>query len=485
MQEVLLILDLDDALAGLIARTLRSQQIYCEPAPSGITLAQARARGARGLIIAARHDQEASLEGFDLSLLGAGIPVLALGGMVSALCRHYGGKILALENENESVTLGLSELPLFEGMSRGERVLHSLNDLDLPEPLTCIATATERCIGFQRAQEQLYAIQYPIERNDPDAVQLLHNFACLVCGVTPDWTEEAIIAQATQALRTAAGEKCVLCAVSGGVDSAVCAKLAHMAVGDRLTCVFVDTGLFRKDEPQAVIDEFRETLGIGVAYVDAKETFLKALQGLRSETEKERTASALLRQVFYKQLDYHPDTQTMVLGTNYNDTLYGAFIPEPLPGAAGDTPLNVVEPVRGLFKDEIRRLAATLALPSSIAERQPFPSSGLALRVFGEVTPERLLILRRADAIFSEAIHAGGHERRLWQYYAALCENPDESEGYAIILCAYQACSSEACASRLPYDLLERVTAAILHQLPAIHRIVYDLTPSAHYALME
>lgn len=485
MQDAVLILDHDTALAGLIAHTLRRQQIYCELLPFGITREEALRHSPRGLMIAARNDQDVSLSGFDLSLLEAGLPVLALGAMVPALCEHFGGSILFEEGENENVTLELAEEPLFEGMSDGERVLHDVSDLILPDSLACLATATERCIGFNRKAAKLYAVQYPIERNDPDAVQLLHNFACLVCGMEPLWTEEYIIEQAVEDLRAAAGDGRVLCTVSGGVDSAVCAKLAHMAVGDRLVCVFVDTGLFRKDEPQTVIENYMETLGIVVAYVDAQDTFLKALHGVRTSAEKERIASVLLKQVFYKQLTYDPGIHTLVLGTNYNDLLYGALPPEILREVEGDAPLRVAEPTRMLFKDEIRRLARALSLPATIVERQPFPASGLALRVYGEVTAERLNTLRVADALFSEEVRAGGHERRLWQYYASLGDNRDGSEGYVVVLRACQACSGDACASRLPYDLLERVVERILHTLPQVTRVVYDLTPSQNYALME
>ncbi len=485
MQDVILILDQDEALAGLIARTMRGQQIYCELAPFTLTLSQARQRGAVGLIVAARHDQDMSLAGFDLSLLTAEFPVLVLGGMVPALCEYYGGAILQRESENDKVTLGLGEQPLFTGMSRGERMLHSLWDLNLSESLTCLATATEHCIGFTKRGTGLYAIQYPIERNDPDAVQLLHNFATLVCDVKPYWSEEYIIGKAVERLRKVAGGGRVLCAVSGGVDSAVAATLAQMAVGDRVICVFVDTGLFRQNEPKRVMDSYKETLGITLAYVDAQESFLKALEGVRTEKDKERVASELLRQVFYKQMGYHPGVHTMVLGTNYNDTLYGSFTQQPPPNDSGETTPIIIEPVCGLFKDEIRRVAKALALPATIVERQPFPASGLALRILGEVTPARLAILRQADAIFTEEILSGGHERRLWQYFTSLSEDSGEHTGYAVVLRASQVFSGEACAARLPFDLLERVTQRILTELSEVRRVVYDMTPSQHYATME
>ena len=367
MQKAVLILDFDVALAGLIARTLRSQQLYCVPVPCGITLAQAQAYAPCGLILAARHGQAVSLSDLDFPLLESGLPVLALGGTVPTLCQHYGGSATNLDSEDESVTLSLNEHPLFEGITGGERVLHDMCDLDLPEGLLCLATATERCIGFSRAAGNLLAVQYPIERNDPDAMQLLHNFTCLVCGLEPLWTEEWIINQAIAALQAAAGEGQLLCAVSGGVDSAVCARLARMAVGDRLTCVFVDTGLFRHHEPQAVLDSYQETLGLHVQRVDAQESFLKALSGLRATQDKQQAAARLLTQVFARELAQLPGAHTLVLGTNLNDALYS----DPPQAASGgvSSAFPVCEPVRGLFKDEVRRLAKALSLPSTLAER--------------------------------------------------------------------------------------------------------------------
>ena len=485
MQDLILVLDHDRSLASLITRTLRSQQVYCELVPFDITLEQVQNRSVRGLILAVSSDVALQLDNFDFRLLDAGLPILALGAMVPALCKRLGGEALHQQSESESVTLGLVDLPIFEGMGVGERVLHDLHDLHLPESLQCLATATERCIGFLREATALYAVQYSIERNDPDAILLLRNFACLVCGLEPLWTEDYIIQQAVEQVRSAAGEGHVLCTVSGGVDSAVCARIARMAVGDRLMCVFVDNGLFRKDEPNAVIETYMETLGLVVAYVDTRDDFLMALKGIKDAGKKEHIISALLDKVLNKQLHFDPSAHTLVLGTNFNDTLYGTNVPNALSSGDGDHLVQVIEPLRHLFKEEVRRVARALALPDSITERQPFPSSGLALRIFGEVTEKRLALLRQADAFFTEEVHATGQERRLWQYYATMSENPDQRTGYAVILRACQACSGEACASRLPYDLLERVMARIMKELPEITRVLYDLTPSQHYAQVE
>ena len=302
MQDAILILDHDPELAGLIARTLRGQSIYCRLVPAHTGLAQALAMGARGLIFAATATAEPPQMAIDPALLAAGLPVLALGAAAIALCEHLGGAAVPLPSENDNITLGLSPIPLLEGMGVGERVLHALWELRLPPALDCIATATERCIGFAQAQQQLYALQYAIERNDPDSIELLGNFARHVCGMQAEWTEDQIIHAAVAALAKAAGDGRILCAVSGGVDSAVCAKLAHQAVGDRLDCVFVDTGLLRDQEPEAVIQTYQEALGLAVHRVDAREPFLKALRGVKAAQDKERIASALLAQVLYKHM---------------------------------------------------------------------------------------------------------------------------------------------------------------------------------------
>jgi len=283
-----------------------------------------------------------------------------------------------------------------------------------------------------------------------------------------------------ESIREAAPEGRVLCAVSGGVDSAVCAKLTSMAVGDRLLCVFVDTGMFRLNEPEDVIRSFNDSMDLVVAHVDAHDSFLRALSGVSDPRDKERIASQLMNQMLLKQLAFDPDIRTVITGTNFNDVFFGG-------ASAGSIPENmrICEPVRSLFKEEVRRLATALNLPASITDRQPFPASGLALRVFGSLTEERLQLLRAADACFTQEIRTEGYDRRLWQYYATLIDSPDVPGSYAVCLRATQSARGGADAARLPFDLLERVSERIRRELPGVTRIVYDLTPSAHYGELE
>ena len=481
MLETIFILDCDPPLSGLIARTLRSQDFYCELMPPEATADTLRERNPKGIIIAAENGGAALCP--HPTLLGAELPVLALGAAAVKLCEQLGGAATELSGAGDSVTLGLSDVPLFSGIAGGERVLKNLRELTLPHGTQPIATATERTIGFA-ADNRLYAVQYTIERNDPDSLQILHNFASNICGMEPVWDANYIIHDAVEEIRAKAGEGRVLCAVSGGLDSAVSAKLAHMAVGDRLTCLFVDTGLFRKDEPAEVARAFQEMPGIELRFTEAQPLFLKALEGVRAESEKERVVSSLLKQVFYEQIRDFPNVKAIVLGTNYNDTLYGLPVPVK-PPLHSEERYVTLEPVRALFKSEVKRLGERLSMPKSLMDRQPFPAAGLASRIIGAVTPQKLQMLRDASAFFAEEIIRGGQEKRLWQYFATLGDNPDGRQGYVMILRACQAGDGEAHAARLPYDLTERVTERILAEIPQVKRVVYDLTPSYHYTFLE
>lgn len=484
MHSTILVFCRDAQQAGLIARTLRFREVNCLPLPFDTPAQEALSHQPSGLIVSTDSFEADALDGLDFSLFSAGTPVLALGSAAAHLCSHFGGSFTADTNQRASVTLSLSDEALFQGIDSGERKLGRLAELTLPEALCPIATATERVIGFKHRALELYAMQHPIERNDPDAAQLLYNFAVSVCAAQADWTDDAIIENVVSRIREAAPEGRVLCAVSGGVDSAVCARLASMAVGDRLMCVFVDTGLFRQDEPARVIRTYMESMGLVVAHVDASDSFLRALSGVSSPRDKERIAGQLMTQVLIKQLNYDPEIHTIVKGTNFNDRLFG-FAADSGEKEAPLGDVTVCEPINDLFKVEIRRLATALDLPAVITARQPFPSSGLALRVMSSVDAEKLQILRTADAIFTEEIVSGGHDRRLWQYYATLTPNPDRIGTCAVILRATQAAQNGAYAARLPFDVMERASERIRTELPIVTRVVYDLTPSVHYGELE
>ena len=478
MQDSILVFCQSNHQAGLIARTLRYREFRCTPVACGTSAADAAAMNPRGLIIAGETGD--SLEWLDHELLTLNVPVLALGGAAAALCAHFGGSRAPAQDNPGFVTLSLENDPLFAEISSGERMMSAPDALSLSDVLSPIASASGQVIGFRHNVLPLYAMQYPIERNDPDGAQMLSNFAS-ICGMSEEWNDETLITRAVERIRRAAPEGRVLCAVSGGVDSAVCAKLTSMAVGDRLLCVFVDTGMFRQNEPENVINTFMDSMGLVVAHVDAHDFFLRALSGISAPRDKERIAGQLMNQMLIKQLAFDPGIKTVITGTNFNDVFFSGATPNS--SVPGD--VVICEPVRDLFKEEVRRLATALKLPASITERQPFPASGLALRVFGSLTEKRLQLLRAADACFTQEICAEGYDRRLWQYYATLIDSPDVPGSHAVCLRATQSSRGGAYAARMPFDLLERTAERIRQEVPGITRIVYDLTPSAHYSELE
>ena len=486
MQDTILILGNDLSLTGLIAHTLRLQQVYALQMPLQTPVAEGLSAHPRGIILAPAPCAGKELALLDPGYLTAGIPLLALEELAVALCLHFGGEASAWLGAPQAVTLWLAEHPLFEEMTGGEHILRNLSQLTLPAGLTPLARATERVIGFGHGEQPLYGLQYPIEHNDPEAARLLLNFATGVCGAQATWEEHAIIKQAVDQIREAAGEDRVLCAVSGGVDSMVCAKLVQMAVGDQLHCVFVDTGLLREGEADWVMAACKEHLGVEIHRMDAQDAFLRAMAGVSSPADKERITLTLLKQIFRKELIGDPTLKVLALGTNWDDILYrgsGALASdEENPEEGG---CRWVEPLRALFKDEVRHVGAVLSLPSAIVNQQAFPSSGLALRIMGEVTPQRLALLRKADAVFVEELTSGGHEKKLRQYYATLWEAPLDPGSYVIALRALQAAQECAYPARLPFDLLERVTQRVLDSVPGVSRVIYDLTPGMHNSEQE
>lgn len=479
MEKPVLVLETHAALTGLATRMLRLQNVYAKPVPLTITPSQALALNPSAILWVAPLRGDTGLPMPQEGLLSAGIPLLALGDAAVALCLHLGGAVNQPLPQGQAITLTLESSPLFDQMKGGERLLSPLSSLDTPPSLLPMASATQHTIGFRHDTLPLYGLQYRLEHNDPDAAQLLLNFATHIGHAPPTWDQQAILDHALLEIRQAAGDMDILCAVSGGVDSAVCAKLAHLALPGKLHCLLVDTGLLRQGEAQQVQAAYREALGLEVECLDESATFLNAIGQVHTPEDKERLTITLLEQVLFKRLTQAGRPALLLTGTNFNDTLYGQTPPLARTGMEGHP--HLMDPLRDLFKEEVRRLAQMLNLPAHITQRQAFPSSGLALRIVSQVTPEKLTLLRQADAIFQEEVQQGGQEKRLWQYFAMLLDMPEAPGRYCILLRALQAAHTSAGAARLPYDLLERTETRISQQLPQVARVVYDLTPSARY----
>ena len=361
MSEPILVLSHNAALSGLIARTLRWREVCSTILPVNTPLSALQERKVRGLILAADTPDDSLLDELDPAILQSGLPVLALGGAAPLLCRWHGGAFGPWEKTVASSAITFSDVPLFREISSGERMLHHYAALLLNAGLQPVAEADGAVVGFCHAELPHFGIQYPIERHDPDGALLLSNFALEICGAKADWNMDTIIDLALDEIRREApAEGKILCAVSGGVDSAVCARLVSLAAGSRLRCILIDNGMFHDGEPEFIVREFQENLGITLERIDAQAEFLEAFRGVADEKQKAQLASERMIHALARQINADPEIHTVVLGTNFNDTIFGQSPIPALRDATCERQPKFLQPLQNLFKDDVRRLAQAI-----------------------------------------------------------------------------------------------------------------------------
>ncbi|NLY42680.1 MAG: glutamine-hydrolyzing GMP synthase [Clostridiaceae bacterium] len=498
--EMILILDFGGQYNQLIARRVRECRVYCEVLPYNVSVDKIKEKNPRGIIftggpasVYAENAPMCSREIFEL-----GIPVLGICYGLQVMAHLLGGKVSkAPKREYGKTEVSIdSTSKLFEHME--EKIVCWMSHTNyvelLPEGFD-ITARTGNCpaAAIENKGKKLYGVQFhPEVVHTPKGKEILKNFLYNICGCSGNWKMSSFVEQSIESIKSKVGDKKVLCALSGGVDSSVAAVLVHKAVGKQLTCIFVDHGLLRKDEGDQVEKVFREQFDMNLVRVNAQDRFLEKLKGVTDPERKRKIIGEEFIRVFEEEAKKVGTVDYLVQGTIYPDVIESgvgdaAVIKSHhnvggLPEQVGFK--EIIEPLRSLFKDEVRQVGLELGIPEHIVWRQPFPGPGLAVRVMGEVTKEKLDILREADAIFREEILLAGLHREINQYFAVLTGmksvgvmGDERTYDYTIALRAVTTTDfMTADWARIPYDVMERISNRIVNEVKHVNRLVYDIT---------
>ena len=502
MNQLIVVLDFGGQYNQLIARRVRDAKVYCEVLPYDASLEEIKAKKPVGIIFTGGPSvvYEENAPTVDKALFELGIPVLGICYGAQLTAHLLGGKIEAAEHREygkKELELTNTAHALFEGVDAKTScwMSHTYQASSLPEGFETIAsTSTCPYAAFANDANKIYGFQYhPEVVHTPQGELMLKNFLFNICGCTGDWVMSSFIDQTVAELKAKIGNRKILCALSGGVDSSVAATLVHRAVGDQLTCIFVDNGLLRKDEAKQVVELFGNQFNMNLVAVDAREQFLGKLVGITDPERKRKIIGETFIRVFEAESKKLNDIELLVQGTIYPDVIesggkHAAVIKSH--HNVGGLPDNMtftdlVEPLRNLFKDEVRAVGRELGLPENVVGRQPFPGPGLAIRVMGDITEDKLAILREADAIWREEISTHPElKHSVWQYFAVLTGirtvgvmGDERTYHYTIALRAVGSTDGmTADWSKIPFDVLERASSRIVNEVGNINRIVYDIT---------
>lgn len=498
-KELILIVDFGGQYNQLIARRVREANVYCEIVPFKSSIEKIKEKNPKGIIftggpasVYAENAPTISKKIFELN-----IPILGIcyGGQLMA--KLFDGKVNRADTR-EYGKVKLDIVPgkdIFKGIKNQSVCWMSHTDFieSAPEGFE-ITASTENCpvAAMENPQKKMYAVQFhPEVEHTPFGKQFIKNFLYEVCGCKGNWTMQSFVEKTVAEIKEKVGDKKVLCGLSGGVDSSVAAVLVHKAIGDQLTCVFVDHGLLRKNEGDEVEEFFGEKFNMNLIRVNAQERFLNKLKGITDPESKRKIIGEEFIRVFEEESEQLKDVDFLLQGTIYPDVIESgtdeaAVIKSHhnVGGLPEDMEFDLIEPLRQLFKDEVRRVGEELGMPGELVWRQPFPGPGLAIRVLGEITEEKLKIVRDSDAILREEIKNAGLQRDIWQYFTVLPGIKSvgvmgDERTYAHAVGIRAVTSTDGMTSdwaRIPYDVLEKISNRIVNEVDNVNRILYDVT---------
>jgi GMP synthase (glutamine-hydrolysing) len=497
-----LVVDFGAQYAQLIARRVRELDVFSEIVPHSITADEVARRRPLAIVLSG-GPKSVHVDGaptLDRGIYELGVPVLGICYGAQLIAQQLGGTVgrgLRGEYGRAVLTRTAPSLLLPDDAPDVHDVWMSHFDAITAAPpgfAVTASTADAPVAVLENDERRIYGVQFhPEVVHTPHGMALLRRFLHERAAIEPDWTMGSVIDEQVELIRSQVGASRAICALSGGVDSSVAAALVHRAIGHQLTCVYVDTGLMRKGESEQVVDTVRRHLGIELIHVDAGSRYFERLRGVTDPEEKRKAIGELFIRIFEENTGGLTEAEFLVQGTLYPDLIESggadgtaAVIKSHhnVGGLPDDMELHLIEPLRDLFKDEVRRLGLELGLPAEMVWRQPFPGPGLGVRIIGEVTPEKVRILQSADAIVREELRAAGLEREIWQSFAVLADirsvgvqGDERTYGYPIIVRAVTSDDAmTADWARIPYDVLEAISQRVINAVPEVNRVAYDIT---------
>ena len=497
MSERIVVLDFGGQYNQLIARRVRDAGVISELLPRTSSVEKIKKGGLSGIILSGGpdsvYDEDARTAAENI--FGLGVPVLGICYGMQYMAKEMGGMVSpASISEYGRTETTFETHPLFDGVSSNIVWMNHNDSVTLlPEGFRAIAhTVNCPIAAFANDEKKLYGVQFHCEvKHTPDGSRMIENFLRHICGCSCTWKASNLAGELTEQIKKQVGDGRVVGGLSGGVDSSVASVLVHNAIGDRLTCIFVDHGLLRKNEAKEVMDFYRDSLGLNIKYVDASERFLERLKGVTDPERKRKIIGEEFVRVFEEEAA-KIDADYLLQGTIYPDVIEsgtaGAAVIKSHHNVGGlpeDTKFKgLVEPLRMLFKDEVRALGEALGIPHNLVWRQPFPGPGLAIRIMGEITPERLTIVRESDAILREEIAKAGLEEQIWQYFTVFTGVQSvgvmgDGRTYDYVVAVRAVTSTDAMTvewAHIPYEVLMRISERIVAEVDHVNRVVYDIT---------